>query len=339
MKHYAVLSSRYNKWGEVKEMKDISCRSGAYCQRGVSLNGSFYWLSVESVEEVYDLEIICFDGEVEKFKKLPMPNYCKKIFYGCSLTSSGSHLYLFVGYFYDVMNIWKRVSGDETDSWMEFKVQLKSGLVFVRTICWVNEGLAGTHYSWGPQVKGLAETVTQNEEESPADDRISGGEVCAFDNRGVGQSSVPTKMTSIMAKDAIALMDHWVLNTMEGLTEVESEAIDVDDIDEGERESCFVGRLVTEEHWNPSNLIEAITIAWKPKHGMSSRVWEDSKLILFCFDDVMDRNWVLKNQPWCFKGSLFAIQKITRGGEQQMSSSNNVTLHSGLGYMMYPSRA
>ncbi|KAL8550827.1 hypothetical protein ACS0TY_000052 [Phlomoides rotata] len=76
-------------------------------------------------------------------------------------------------------------------------------------------GLAGTHDSWDPQIKGLAGTVTPNDEESPTDDRsggISGVEVCAFDNRGVGQSSVPTKKseytTSIMAKDAIALMDH-----------------------------------------------------------------------------------------------------------------------------------
>ncbi|KAL8537973.1 hypothetical protein ACS0TY_000064 [Phlomoides rotata] len=76
-------------------------------------------------------------------------------------------------------------------------------------------GLAGTHDSWGPQIKGLAGTVTPNDEESPADDRsggIYGVEVCAFDNRGVGQSSVPTKKseytTSIMAKDAIAVMDH-----------------------------------------------------------------------------------------------------------------------------------
>ncbi|KAL8537972.1 hypothetical protein ACS0TY_000063 [Phlomoides rotata] len=58
---------------------------------------------------------------------------------------------------------------------------------------------------------------------------------------------------------------------MEALTEVESEVIDVDDIDEGEKESCLVGRLVTEEHWNPSNLIEDITKAWTPKHEVYRR--------------------------------------------------------------------
>ncbi|PNT09036.2 hypothetical protein POPTR_012G017100v4 [Populus trichocarpa] len=85
-------------------------------------------------------------------------------------------------------------------------------------------GLAGTHDSWGPQIKGLTGTERSND-----DDRMraidpnssdSGGcgyggngiQVCAFDNRGMGRSSVPTKKseytTKIMAKDAIALMDH-----------------------------------------------------------------------------------------------------------------------------------
>ncbi|KAH6760482.1 alpha/beta-Hydrolases superfamily protein [Perilla frutescens var. hirtella] len=77
-------------------------------------------------------------------------------------------------------------------------------------------GLAGTHDSWGPQIKGLAGTVEPNDDESLTDDPSSGGaagvEVCAFDNRGMGRSSVPTKKseytTSVMAKDALALMDH-----------------------------------------------------------------------------------------------------------------------------------
>lgn len=61
-----------------------------------------------------------------------------------------------------------------------------------------SSGLAGTHDSWGPQIKGLAGTVRPNDEDSPADDPSGGGgaagvEVCAFDNRGMGRSSVPTK--------------------------------------------------------------------------------------------------------------------------------------------------
>lgn len=76
-------------------------------------------------------------------------------------------------------------------------------------------GLAGTHDSWGPQIRGLAGTDIPNDEKSMVDDEDSGNaggvEVCAFDNRGMGRSSVPTKRseytTMIMAKDAIALMD------------------------------------------------------------------------------------------------------------------------------------
>uniref|UniRef100_A0A7C8ZMU7 Carboxylesterase n=1 Tax=Opuntia streptacantha TaxID=393608 RepID=A0A7C8ZMU7_OPUST len=58
-------------------------------------------------------------------------------------------------------------------------------------------GLAGTHDSWGPQIRGLAGTDNPNDEKSTVDDEDScnagGVEVCAFDNRGMGRSSVPTK--------------------------------------------------------------------------------------------------------------------------------------------------
>ncbi|XP_071711811.1 uncharacterized protein [Rutidosis leptorrhynchoides] len=78
-------------------------------------------------------------------------------------------------------------------------------------------GLAATHDSWNPQIKGLVGTVNPNSGEgdrSSGDggDNEKGIEVCAIDNRGVGRSSIPTKRseytTTIMAKDAIAVMDH-----------------------------------------------------------------------------------------------------------------------------------
>ncbi|KAF8380010.1 hypothetical protein HHK36_027479 [Tetracentron sinense] len=86
-------------------------------------------------------------------------------------------------------------------------------------------GLAGTHDSWGPQIKSLTGRDSPNDDELMTVDRSlndsgedgdgghnDGIEVCAFDNRGMGRSSVPTKKseykTLIMAKDAIALMDH-----------------------------------------------------------------------------------------------------------------------------------
>lgn len=82
-------------------------------------------------------------------------------------------------------------------------------------------GLAGTHDSWGPQIKALTGTDRPNEDETMGgigdggDNEDGGGdggiEVCAFDNRGMGRSSVPTRKsqytTKIMAKDAIAVLD------------------------------------------------------------------------------------------------------------------------------------
>ncbi|KAK4770259.1 hypothetical protein SAY87_030791 [Trapa incisa] len=87
-------------------------------------------------------------------------------------------------------------------------------------------GLAATHGGWGPQIKGLTGTDKPNDNvpcaandlvtDFNAGDEDGNGEqgiqVCAFDNRGVGQSSVPVEKseysTRIMAEDAIALLDH-----------------------------------------------------------------------------------------------------------------------------------
>ncbi|KAH0859299.1 hypothetical protein HID58_087560 [Brassica napus] len=77
-------------------------------------------------------------------------------------------------------------------------------------------GLAGTHESWGPQIKGLTGTDQPNDDDGIVSDDDSGSgqgmEVCAFDNRGMGRSSVPTHKsdytTTIMAKDSISLLDH-----------------------------------------------------------------------------------------------------------------------------------
>ncbi|GAB4826206.1 hypothetical protein Ancab_009071 [Ancistrocladus abbreviatus] len=62
-------------------------------------------------------------------------------------------------------------------------------------------GLAGTHNSWGPQIRGLTGTNVPNDAESESmeiDDNLgnesnAGVEVCAFDNRGMGRSSVPAR--------------------------------------------------------------------------------------------------------------------------------------------------
>ncbi|TVU44470.1 hypothetical protein EJB05_03913, partial [Eragrostis curvula] len=83
-------------------------------------------------------------------------------------------------------------------------------------------GLAGTHESWAPQVKGLTGATDPADEESPAagvNDDDDGAEnvsafieACCFDNRGAGLSSSPARRsgytTSAMARDALALMDH-----------------------------------------------------------------------------------------------------------------------------------
>ncbi|KAA8540056.1 hypothetical protein F0562_026748 [Nyssa sinensis] len=62
-------------------------------------------------------------------------------------------------------------------------------------------GLAGTHDSWGPQIKGLAGTVTPNDDELAAVDR----NLAVAEDGSAGENEYTTK---IMAKDAIAILDH-----------------------------------------------------------------------------------------------------------------------------------
>ncbi|KAJ9539591.1 hypothetical protein OSB04_026097 [Centaurea solstitialis] len=77
-------------------------------------------------------------------------------------------------------------------------------------------GLAGTHESWNPQIEGLVGTINPNDDDdrSSGDDVYSdkGIQVCAFDNRGMGLSSIPKHKseytTRIMAADAVSVMDH-----------------------------------------------------------------------------------------------------------------------------------
>lgn len=76
-------------------------------------------------------------------------------------------------------------------------------------------GLAGTHDSWKPQIEGLVGTTQANDDNRSSEDGVYNGngiEICAFDNRGMGRSSIPKNKseytTKIMASDAISVMNH-----------------------------------------------------------------------------------------------------------------------------------
>lgn len=82
--------------------------------------------------------------------------------------------------------------------------------VFHSQIGMNNAGLAGTHDSWGPQIKGLTGSIEPSDnddlEAAPCaspnlkegsnldqteEEDEEGIEICCFDNRGMGRSSVP----------------------------------------------------------------------------------------------------------------------------------------------------
>lgn len=65
---------------------------------------------------------------------------------------------------------------------------------------WLNfvSGLAGTHDSWKPQIEGLVGTTRANDidDNRSSEDGVCNGngngiEICVFDNRGMGRSSIP----------------------------------------------------------------------------------------------------------------------------------------------------
>lgn len=51
-------------------------------------------------------------------------------------------------------------------------------------------GLAATHEAWGPQIKGLTGATVPDDVVWSEEEGNGGIHVCAFDNRGVGRSSV-----------------------------------------------------------------------------------------------------------------------------------------------------
>ena len=134
------------------------------------------------------------------------------------------------------------IIGLSLDPWAWFQLGFRWNPQKLPHFC---AGLAGTHESWGPQIKGLTGTDQPNDDDRIVSDdsgTAQGMEVCAFDNRGMGRSSVPTHKsdytwvgdsqywrtyvlrflflyfdssisfvlcrTTIMAKDSISLLDH-----------------------------------------------------------------------------------------------------------------------------------
>ncbi|KAM7266763.1 hypothetical protein ACFE04_008929 [Oxalis oulophora] len=114
--------------------------------------------------------------------------------------------------YYYYCDVVKRQSNDDSDSDSDSETKLfynTYGCGRVKVLLII--GLAATHEAWGPQIKYLTGTDQPNHDDHSNSDE-NGIHACAFDNRGVGLSSVPHSKshysTSIMAKDAIALMDH-----------------------------------------------------------------------------------------------------------------------------------
>lgn len=80
---------------------------------------------------------------------------------------------------------------------------------------------------------------------------------------------------------------------------------------------CLEAKLILGKALNLFALIEVMTKAFRPKKKLTVRDWGNG-LIMFSFECDDDRQWVCKNQPCHFDGSLFAIRLLS--GKEQSSS-------------------
>ncbi|KAL8534091.1 hypothetical protein ACS0TY_010200 [Phlomoides rotata] len=60
------------------------------------------------------------------------------------------------------------------------------------------------------------------------------------------------------------------------------------------RPVCLADRLLTENYYNTFALMDIMKKVFKPKGKLTIRDWGDG-LIIFSFEDSIDREWVLRN--------------------------------------------
>lgn len=68
-----------------------------------------------------------------------------------------------------------------------------------------------------------------------------------------------------------------------------------------------VSKIWKERVANTFAVINIMTKSLRPKQKLLARDWGNG-MILFSFDSTTDREWVLRNQPWHFNDTLFAIK-------------------------------
>ncbi|KAL8522442.1 hypothetical protein ACS0TY_012554 [Phlomoides rotata] len=74
---------------------------------------------------------------------------------------------------------------------------------------------------------------------------------------------------------------------------------------------CLVGRLLSDKAANTYALMDVMIKSIKAKGRLTARDW-GNRLLVFSFELIEDRKWVLLQQPWHFDGALFLIKPIVR---------------------------
>ncbi|KAL8509447.1 hypothetical protein ACS0TY_016601 [Phlomoides rotata] len=125
--------------------------------------------------------------------------------------------------------------------------------------------------------------------------------------------SFPVSSTS-----ALSIFSFPVGSAMSTSDEFGEDVLDLGNVEGSIRENsgsfCLAGKLCTDRSYNTYALMDVMIKAFKCRTKADVREW-GNKLLIFTFLDEIDREWVIRNQPWHFDGHLFVVKSLD-GSEQ-----------------------
>ncbi|KAF7152710.1 hypothetical protein RHSIM_Rhsim01G0092500 [Rhododendron simsii] len=96
------------------------------------------------------------------------------------------------------------------------------------------------------------------------------------------------------------------------------DGVEILDLEEGLGESgeinnlCLVGKVLNSKPLNVVAITNICTSAWKTRAPFSVVPWS-TNIFLFRFEEIEDKNEILKEGPWSMMNSLMVLQPLTEG--------------------------
>ncbi|KAL8461674.1 hypothetical protein ACS0TY_032962 [Phlomoides rotata] len=91
------------------------------------------------------------------------------------------------------------------------------------------------------------------------------------------------------------------------------------------RSVIMVGKLYSKKSLNTYALIDVMVKAFNPKPKVTAREW-GKNLIMFSFESMVDREWVIQNQSWHFDINLFVVKPLLRSEQPSAIEIKEVSM-------------